>query len=598
MIILKKIFNLIPYIFISYIFSSILLLAFIAVFKFNNEWELFLNLFHLLFFLISLLILRKYKNNFYIKNFQKFNYLLCFFGLILILYRFPIYFHALDDYVLHMVSGYYALSAWSSNGFLSVGDSSYLYPLLQTAYYPLINNIGIRLTVLLLSLVQFIWFLGLNLRFNKLFENKNKLSHFYINLFFIFLYFLPELVLTHTLFMSDFYTVLFSLEITYLFLSKTGNKGLMVILMILAVLTKQSSGLFIVILFTYFFFSNFKKICKTDWTIISIIIFLIGVYCIRSYFETGNPLGFLYNGVFKSPLYNLINARDLRWGPVGWKEILIWPLVAFNDSKYIEWIVLKKPVRLIFSLFLIIPYLTSLYLLIKKKKIIYIIIFSSLLFWSWQSGYGRYQTSMTAIIWILLFDNVIQFLPKIKNNLLSKIFIFVFATLCFMSIKNDYALRGFILDEFWPPKISTHYKRTYIEGLKLLGKDRYIDIYNSIDGVFDGYKQIVVVFRGGVTFYSFLAEKYNKIPVYSYIDKEQKEDILLSNKISENIKEKLSLDLKNKPILLMADLDAENQLKKSYIFSEMDCIKLNRDKIAPQFQSDHYFNYVEEYSCK
>lgn len=596
--IFKFVFEFFPYVFVCYIFSGVILLSVVAIFKPDNSWVTILNLCHLLFFMFSLILFRRVRSIFSLSklSIKDFNFVLLIFGLGLISYRFAIYFHALDDYVLHMISGYYALSIWNSNNFMPMSDPSYLYPLLQVGYYPLIEIIGIRLSLLLLSLIQLFWFLSLNWRIGNIFKFKNKSGYFYLNLFFIFLYFLPELVLTHVLFMSDFYTVLFSLEVLYLFLTN-GNTTWMIVLMVLTVLTKQSSGLFVLPLFIYFLLLRIKNITKKEWLVIFVFISLLLIYCLRDYIDTGNPISYLYNSIFKSPLYIINNARDFRWGPVGIKQILIWPLIAFFNKKYIEWIVIPYPEKTIFSLFLIVPYVLTFLGILIRKKIIYLVMFLSVVFWSWQSGYGRYQTSMNALIWIILLFNIIQYLPVIKNKIFIYSIYFVFSLFCFVSIKNDFALRGFILDEYFPLKISAYYKSKYIEGLKLLGKDRYIDIYNSVKNKFDGFKAIVVVNRGGSSFYSFLAAKYKNMPIYTTIPSEEEKRILSSNIVSNNIKVNLSKMKKNTPILLMADLDYENDLKKSSIYLNMNCKKIFRDKIAPQFEHEHYFNYVEEYSC-
>ena len=46
------------------------------------------------------------------------------------------------------------------------------------------------------------------------------------------------------------------------------------------------------------------------------------------YRETGSPFFPLYNATLKSPLWPLINPYDGRWGPQGWGETLLWPLLS------------------------------------------------------------------------------------------------------------------------------------------------------------------------------------------------------------------------------------------------------------------------------
>lgn len=42
----------------------------------------------------------------------------------------------------------------------------------------------------------------------------------------------------------------------------------------------------------------------------------------------------------------------------------------------------------------------------------------------------------------------------------------------------------------------------------------------------------------------------------------------------------------------------ENLIKDSYIYQNMNCKKIERDKTTPQFQHINYFNYVVEYLCE
>jgi hypothetical protein len=51
------------------------------------------------------------------------------------------------------------------------------------------------------------------------------------------------------------------------------------------------------------------------------------------YRETASPFFPLYNKILKSPLWPLVNAYDGRWGPHGWRETLLWPLVAVAEPE-------------------------------------------------------------------------------------------------------------------------------------------------------------------------------------------------------------------------------------------------------------------------
>lgn len=203
---------------------------------------------------------------------------------------------------------------------------------------------------------------------------------------------------------------------------------------------------------------------------------------------------------------------------------------------------------------------------------------------------------MNSIIWIFIVKEIISYLPVI-NIKFSILLYVVFGLFSISSFRNDFALRGFILEKFYPPKISDYFKDRFIEGIKYIGKDRYIDIYSSLKNFYSGFDSISIVGRGDSTYYAFIAHKYINIPVFSSITNDQYNKIIYSNNINNRLKQNLLSISNYKKVLLIVDKHNEYMVYDSYIYKKYKCIKLYRNKIAPQFEHDNYFNYVIEYSC-
>lgn len=601
--IINYFFSIIPYILLNLFFVSVELIFLLNLFEGSFFLRSNIHYFFISFFILNLLCFKKILNHFFVNlNFKFFNYPLLFLGLIIIVYRSLTYAHAIDDFVFHMTHGFYSLTMWNSLNFFPTQSLDYIYPLLQLIYYIFIDSIGIRFSLLILSTLQLFWFLNLLERYKILFFKNKSENYFYLNIFFIFIYFLPELMLSHTTFMSDFYSVILTLEVLYIFLSKK-NIFLGYIILPLSILAKQSLGLFLIPLYFYLFINNFKSLLKDKKFILVIIFYLfIIIFPIKSFFEIGNPFGLLYNNIFKSPLAPELPPRsgDMRWGPLNITQTIYWPLIAHFSERYIEFFSINKN-YIYLPLFLIIPYLYSIWQIIKRKKILLnTIIFISILFWSNQSGYGRYHLALMSGIWILIiYENLNLFKLKLKfiHNL---ILITLLSLFLFTSIRLDYGMRNFIFEKFFPPKISYYYINLFKNGFKLLGKDRYYDIFDYIKNNFNSsdIEGIIIINRGVSTFYSMLGSKYKHLPVFSYIDSVKLNKFLKNKKINNKIKVKL-LKYKNlNKILVLSVKDfPKDIIKKTDLFKKYKCIYVERDKLVPHFQHNNYFNYIHEYYC-
>lgn len=62
------------------------------------------------------------------------------------------------------------------------------------------------------------------------------------------------------------------------------------------------------------------------------------IYLIYNGISTGNPVFPYYNTIFKSPYYFDADFKDQRWGPQGWRELLLWAyyMIRYPDYRLSE----------------------------------------------------------------------------------------------------------------------------------------------------------------------------------------------------------------------------------------------------------------------
>lgn len=118
-------------------------------------------------------------------------------------------------------------------------------------------------------------------------------------------------------------------------------------------------------------------------------------YSLYIYQRTNSPVFPLYNKVFASPYWPLINIADGRWGPQDSYQLLMWPIISFF-----------KPERLselgVYSGRLLMAFLAALagLLIIRNdlrlRWLCFITLLSSIL-WSATSGYVRYGLYIEAL---------------------------------------------------------------------------------------------------------------------------------------------------------------------------------------------------------
>jgi hypothetical protein len=118
------------------------------------------------------------------------------------------------------------------------------------------------------------------------------------------------------------------------------------------------------------------------------------------YRETGSPVFPVFNGIFKSPLWFAHSGWDGRWGALGLKETLAWPvLMTFKPERLSELAVYSGRISIGFVVSLL-----ALLLIRRDARIAtlsFIVLLGSLL-WSAMIGYIRYALFLEVVAGVLV----------------------------------------------------------------------------------------------------------------------------------------------------------------------------------------------------
>ncbi|MFA5828063.1 MAG: hypothetical protein WC841_01690 [Candidatus Shapirobacteria bacterium] len=505
--------------------------------------------------------------------------------------RFPIYFPVYDDFAFHLVIGGYASDIWQAVNFLPLDFGTYVYPVAQLGYPYLLEIFGIRLSLLINGLLLIGWYISINLRLKS--GEKSASKRMLWDIIFLYIFFVPHLMATHVTFMVDFLTLILSLEMFYQLVSARGNRTVGVIVGFLAMIIKQSSGVVVMPIFLYFVWQK-KKDIKWRWVVL--FLFLIVIYFVVSYVNTGNPIAFLYNSYFKSPLYSLANFKDTRWGPKGLVEVFLWPVIGQFTLRYGEGIV-NTMAKYFFSAFSAVPYCLSWWFLLRRRKLKYGLFLLGYILWSVLFGYSRYLIVFVGVNWLWLIneegldDRFLRLVLERKRRLLIYLFFIFF---CFSSIQTDFG---------WRPNLRSltraqprgYFFSQYIAGLKLLGRDRLAEMTDGYKTVFDSNKVMVVRNRGPETLLAYLANIAG-MSVVSAIDMGKYNEIVASDKIDEKIKSVIRKVDDENSFLLVGN---KQWLAPDSIYwtKGRQCTIVDFDPSAWYFQSPTIFGDTLLYKC-
>lgn len=506
--------------------------------------------------------------------------------------RFPMIYPTYDDFVFHFMLGDYARTIWTSDSFMPLWAVSYSPPFYDMNYTYLLRTIGVRATIFVIETLLVISYAGLLAKIQSTLKIRYKKTI----LSFIFLvgYFYPHMMATHGTLMTDFASLVFTLEFLYLMRLNTvsaSTTGLLFAVLSLSV--KQSTGIFLVPIYAYY---AWLRRGTMYFRLTLVLAVTLTAYFVRMYIETRNPFFGLFNGLFTSPLYPTYAVRNPLFGPNSYIETVAWPIIAQFTDRYGEGTVglLQKYA---FSWVATFGYLGSFLLMITRRSSKYAAIFCSYLLWSIVAGYSRYYTTLNVIALIVILDEFVETkLNKIKlftgKSLVLMVVIIV--CICYSTVKTDFSWRPY--PSLRTPAANEYFWSTYTAGLKLLFKDTIPNLSEELSPVFSNYDAVATAFRGQSTMIAYLAS-FKGINVYNGVTQLSYVAIMEDPKISSRLKNNLNaLDSKQK-VLLLADSDSLETAKTLRLQQTHVCEYIGKAPTSRYLQRDYFYQNVSMFDC-
>ena len=117
--------------------------------------------------------------------------------------------------------------------------------------------------------------------------------------------------------------------------NKLRNTVFFAIISSIAIAYKLTFLPYIVVIGVCFLIRNYKIYMANKILIACglLVVLFPSIYLIYNYTETLNPIFPFYNKFFESPLYEVRNFKDQRWGPHNFKEIFYYNIISFNHKE-------------------------------------------------------------------------------------------------------------------------------------------------------------------------------------------------------------------------------------------------------------------------
>lgn len=234
---------------------------------------------------------------------------------------------------------------------------------------------------------------------------------------------LPILFTEHILFqintyMVDLLAIPLLLEATLLSInyrqSQHRRRDLIVVALLLGLstaikLSNASVVLPLALLFGYEFFSTYRPLNKEAFILVLVgaVIFSLPAipHAVYIYRQTGSPFFPLYNKIFKSVYWPVINVADGRWGPIGWWETLSWPLISILKSDRLSELRVysgRLTLGTVAAIVCLFPRFTR-----AARALAFVLLFGSFL-WAMTSGYIRYALYLEVLGGVLIAYLIVQ----------------------------------------------------------------------------------------------------------------------------------------------------------------------------------------------
>lgn len=509
---------------------------------------------------------------------------------LILLLRFPLIYPTYDDLAVHFVWGDYANRMWQNSNFLPLEFLNYFYLPYDMNYTPFLYTVGVRLTVALFFVVTTVWLASLFLRFRQLLSSN--VQKWALSLLFALLPFIPHMMAIQGTLMLEYFTLPFVLEALYQVKRPGRDRTMAAIAITVAVIVKQSHALFVILPLGYLLLREWRRV---KWYLPSIIAAIAGGYFVRLWLETGNPLGGLFNAVFKSPLYPLVNFTQPLFGPESVWESLVWPVIGQFSERYAEGIV-SPFAKIVFAPIPILGYLGAIALMIKKRSILFGLVGLSYLLWAQLVGYARYYLALNALSGVLLVIELGKYTPPgwLRSTKLRTGVLLGLMVLSLSSLKTDFSWRPNL--SVRTPSANAYYLGKYREGLALVAKDTVVNMARAQAELFAGYDGVVTVYRGPATMLSYLGY-LNEKRVAVAVTPERYREVIVSKRVSSRLKDNLAMSMRERRVLMIVDNSYKPYMTEWENDRHYACRELGPAPADPYFQRPDYYGETSLYEC-
>lgn len=508
---------------------------------------------------------------------------------IILLLRFPLLYPTYDDLAVHFVWGDYANRLWHNANYMPLEFLTYFYLPYDMNYTPFLYTVGIRLTIWLFFVLTTIWLMSLYLRLRAL--CKSDMQKLLLSIVFVMTPLIPHMMAIQGTLMLEYFTLPFVLEALYQCLKTGTDRTFAAVTILSAILIKQSHALFVGLPLIYLLLRDRNKV---KWKVVALLVFLASLFFVRLYLETGNPLSGLFNGIFKSSLYPESNFSNPLFGPKNWFETIVWPVVGQFTDRYAEGIV--SPVsQVFFSPVSIVPYLLSLWLMIRRRSLLFGLVAISYLVWSHLVGYARYYLALNVMALILLIiQGGVRLQLRLSRQVVS-VTILLIMVLSLSSFKTDFSWRP--NPSLATPAANDYYLGKYREGLALVGRDAMPQMAEQYQDLFADYDAVLTVYRGPVTYLSYMGY-LNGLPVYTMVTDERYERVSTDTGVSQNIRDNLVMAGEHERAIMLVDNYFKPYVGDWHSDGQYRCQEIGPAPSDTVLQRPDYYGETTMYDCK
>lgn len=498
--------------------------------------------------------------------------------------RFPLIYPTYDDLAVHFAYGDLANRLWQNQNYMPLELLNYFYLPYDLSYTPLLYTLGIRLTIAIYYLANTWWLWTLYRRISA--SQNNPLTRLLVAITFSMIPMIPHMVAISGTLMLEFYTLPLIIEAWWQITRPKGKLTGAVLLVLIALLVKHSQALFIAPILLYHVWYGRERV---NWKWVVGITAWSSIFFWRLWAETGNPLGGLFNGVFRSALWGLTNFTQPLFGPENWWQTLIWPIWGQFTERYAEGIVAGLA-KIVFAPIPIIGYLVSIYLMIRNKSGKYASIVIGYLIWSYMVGYARYYIPLNLLALLTIIVDV-KLVATVRHArlLFGLILIFIMS-----SYKTDFSWRP--APSFRTPAANDYFWQKYREGLALVGRDRVGSMALAYKAQLAPYEAVVTIYRGPYTMLSYMAY-LNDAQIGSGVTEQGFKAVMADQKVSSSIKDNLTKLVTARKVLVLVDPVWKDQVDNVYFADQHVCTQLGNAPSEKVFQRPDYYGNSLMYEC-